>query len=85
MLRYKFTFLVFQDGKLDEELERTLSFESPEALAAALLAHAAQQSQMRFDPNVMPLYGQGNVPMPGHVRQGLGPATVLVIKEVIPV
>lgn len=85
MLRYKFVFLVFQNGRLDQEIETILSYETPEALTAALLAHAAQQSRVNLSPLVMPLYSDGNVPMPGPVRQGFGPETALVIKSVVPV
>lgn len=83
MFSYKFTFLVFQQGKLDEELDTVITFESHEGLMAALIAHAALQSAERFSPLVSVLYNSGNVPMPGPVRQGLGPATVLVIKSIV--
>lgn len=80
--RYKFLVLVFQDGKLDEEVETPVyEFDSEEALAAGLITFAAQNSRVALE--AMDLWSGKITIFPPSARQGLGPATTLVIKEVI--
>jgi len=82
--RYKFLVLVFQNGKLDEEVETPVyEFESEEALAAGLVAFAAQNSRVATDSRVMDLWSGKLTIFPPSVRRGLGPDTTLVIKDVI--
>jgi|GEM_PF-1724691 len=77
------TFMIFQNGQLDEELKIEQEFPSPWALVKTLTKFAAQESAMRLDPHVMPLYTKDTVgfEMP-KAQQGYGPATNVVLKEI---
>jgi hypothetical protein len=83
-MKFKIVIWVFQNGRFDEELTFDQEFRSELEIAQAFARFAAQESVMRLDPMVYPLYaGDGprlNLPS---AHQGYGPSTNLVIKTVV--
>ncbi len=84
MLKFRFTFLVFQDGNLTEETSVEQVFNNVQEMATILAKFAAIQSSVRNHPSVIPIYNGKMLEMPP-VTDGFGPGTVLVIKEVMPI
>lgn len=82
-MRCKFLFLIFQNGKVDEEKETIQEFADTAQLAQAIVKFAASESPLRLNPSVTLIYdGEGpSITLP-RARQGYGPATNVVIKEV---
>ena len=83
LIKVGITFMVFQNNKLDEEVEITQEFPSWWALIKTITKFAAQENAMRLDPLVRPLYTQETVSfnLPP-LRQGYGPGTNIVLKEI---
>lgn len=79
-----FKLLIFQNGKLDEELETTQDFADTQQLAQVLINSAALGSAMRLHPHVIQIYtsrGYPNLNLPP-AREGYGPTTNVAIKDI---
>ncbi len=84
-MKFGFDFLVFQGGRLAEETSTTQEFADASELARAVASFGAQNCVARLDSKVIPLYSRGiQLNMP-RVRDGLGPDTCLVIKDLYPI
>jgi len=81
-MKVSFKFLVFQNGVLAEELGSEQEFTDAQGLAQALAKFAAQESGVRLDPQVRPIYTSSGpaVELPS-ARDGYGSTTNVVIQE----
>ena len=83
-MRCKFKILVFQNGTLDEEVETAVhEFADGIELGNEMAKFAGMNTNVRLDPAVRSI-GTTRIQEP-RIDKGLGPATYLVIKEVISV
>lgn len=80
---FKFTFLIFQDGVLDETVEAVQSFSNMPQAVGALARFAAEQSPQNMHPEVREFWSTGTnrLRLPKS-KGGYGPKTVVAIKEV---
>ncbi|OHA18648.1 MAG: hypothetical protein A2664_00265 [Candidatus Taylorbacteria bacterium RIFCSPHIGHO2_01_FULL_46_22b] len=89
VLKFKFTFIVIENGNYVGKTSCEQTFSDTTELAQVLAKFAAIQSAARLHQMVVPLYtggllGRSMLTMP-QVEGGLGPNTVLVITDVEPI
>ncbi|MFH1146019.1 MAG: hypothetical protein V1707_03605 [bacterium] len=84
MKKFRLKFLIFQNGRMVEELETEQDFTDDMQLIQALVNFAAHESVVRLEPQVRVLYINGGhtISLPS-ARDGYGPATNVVIKEIV--
>lgn len=83
MIRVLFTILVFQFGKLDETVKTSVhEFFGLGELADALFVFTAMNNPRACDPDIRKIWMNSKKIQEPFIRQGLGPDTTLIIKEV---
>lgn len=83
-MRCKFKILVFQNGALDEEVESGVhEFSDGIDLGNEMARFAAMNSSVRTLPAVRGLITPRTRIQEPRINKGLGPATYLIIKEVV--
>ena len=84
-MRLKIKLLIFQEGEMDEEVEIEQEFPNLTDILEALKHFAARESAMSLKPQVLEIWSDGpKINLPAS-KQGYGPMTNLVIKEITPV
>lgn len=82
MIRMKITFLVFQKGQLDEQLQTIVEFEDATELAYEMLRLAAQNFIIFTHPMVETLAPPTKLLSRLHPRRGFRPGTAVLVKDV---
>ena len=82
MIKIQFTFLIFQNNQLDEELKSFQEFIDINQLIKALIKFSAQESPLRSNSQVTKLYGLNgcNINLP-KTKLGYKEDTYVIIKE----
>lgn len=82
MICMKFTFLIFQEGQPDEEIQTIVEFEDATELAKEMARLAAHNSIVFTHPMVRRLSPPGKILSRVNPRKGIGKGTAILVKEV---
>ncbi len=81
MIRMKFTFLVFQEGQPEEQVQTIVEFKNPTELALEMMHLAAHNSIVFTHPMISRIPQPGKIISRVRTRQGIRAGTSIVIMD----
>ena len=82
MIRMKITFLVFQQGQPEEQVQTIVEFADATEMAMEMARLAAANSIVFTHPMIHAMQRPSKITSRVRTRQGIGKGTTIVIKEV---
>lgn len=82
MIRVKITFLVFQNGQPEEQVQTIVEFKDVSEMAMEMARLAAANSIVFTHPMIRAMKRPSKITSRVNTRQGIGKGTVIVVKEV---